>query len=303
MKKFVTTILTAVFCTVAAATDYNFIIPNPPGSSSDIVARAVAKSYNDATGNTLVIDYVPGGDHIVAASKYLNVNQPTVLLGSTTMHVFNYVTKESLPYTDTDFTHVGWIGWTPHIWYVRAESQFNTLDDVVSSMKQQQRINVGVDGQSTQANVMIVKKLRQDSNTMNMVIYKGSPQVLNDVLGGHVDVGVASLSSLLIEQAVAGKIKVLATTNEKPITVAGKQIPTAEKILGVEQFNGGFLLSVSPKFDNNENKKLKSDLFKAINSDYVKETLAKINIGVDGRDGDFTSNLLVNYRKSVKGLK
>jgi tripartite-type tricarboxylate transporter receptor subunit TctC len=303
MKKIIGIILSAFVYTTAIAADYNFIIPNPPGSSSDVVARAIAHEYTKNTGNTLVFDYAPGGDHIVAATKFQNISRPAVLLGSTTMHVFNHVTKDSIPYKDADFDHAAWIGWTPHIWYVKNNSPFLTLDQVVDSMKKGHKINVGVDGLSTQANVISIKKMRNDSNSMEMVIYKGSPQVLADVLGEHVDIGVASLSSLLIEQANAGNIRVLATTNESSIVVAGKQIPTASKILGVNQFNGGFLLSVSSKFDTEENRRLKNDLFVAANSQYVKDTLAKINIFVNAKDGLYTQKTLVDYRKSISILK
>jgi tripartite-type tricarboxylate transporter receptor subunit TctC len=263
----------------------------------------VAEEYAKISGNKLVIDYAPGGDHIVAANRFLAVTQPTVALGSTTMHVFNHVTKDSIPYKDSDFDHVGWIGWTPHVWYVRTASNYTSLNQVVTNMAKGQSINVGVDGLSTQANVMSIKRSRPDSASMQMIIYKGSPQVLADVLGGHVDIGVASLSSVIIDQAVAGNIRILATTNATPIVVAGQQIPVADRILGVEQFNGGFLLSVSSKFNTEENQKLKNDLFKAINSQSVKDALARINITVDGRDGTVTSKILKDYRKSVAVLR
>jgi tripartite-type tricarboxylate transporter receptor subunit TctC len=302
-KKIAAILLMASVTVVSAATTYNFIIPNPAGSSSDVVARAVAEEYAKISGNKLVIDYAPGGDHIVAANRFLAVTQPTVSLGSTTMHVFNHVTKDSIPYKDSDFDHVGWIGWTPHVWYVRTASSYTLLSQVVDNMKKGQRINVGVDGLSTQANVMSIKRSRSDSVSMEMIIYKGSPQVLADVLGGHVDIGVASLSSVIIGQAAAGNIRILATTNATPIVVAGQPIPVADRILDVEQFNGGFLLSVSAKFDTEENQNLKRDLHRAINSPAVKEALARINITVDGRDGAVTSKILKDYRKSVSILK
>jgi len=303
MKKIIGIIVSTIFCTTAIAANYNFIIPNPPGSTSDVVARAIAHEYTKNTGNTLIFDYAPGGDHIVAANRFLAVTQPTVSLGSTTMHVFNHVTKDSIPYKDSDFDHVGWIGWTPNVWYVRTASSYTLLSQVLDNMKKGQRINVGVDGVSTQANVMSIKRSRPDSASMEMIIYKGSPQVLADVLGGQVDIGVASLSSVIIEQAAAGNIRILATTNATPIVVAGQPIPVADRILDVEQFNGGFLLSVSSKFNTKENQNLKQDLHRAINSPAVKEALARVNITVDGRDGAVTSKILKDYRKSVSVLK
>ena len=101
--------------TRAWAAEYQLIVPNPPGSSSDVVARVIAEEYNRISGNTLILEYAVGGDHIIAVNKFRSLPKPAVILGSTTMHVFNYVYKDSLPYSDQDFDHVGWIGWSPHV--------------------------------------------------------------------------------------------------------------------------------------------------------------------------------------------
>ena len=304
MKKIVPIILAACFASFSMAAEYNFILPNPPGSSSDTVARSIAEEYNRQTGNNLVIDYAPGGDHLVAAAKFKNQSQLAILLGSTTLHVFNYVTKESLPYSDDDFRHVGWIGWAPHIWYVRSDSRYQSLDDVSSALKKAQRINVGVDGMSTQSNVMSVRKFRKDGTSMEMIVYKGSPQALNDVLGGHVDMAVGGISAVLTEQADAGKIRILGTTNNKPATLAGHEVPVSSKALGVEQFNGGFLLSLNATHANTiEGRKLADDLHRVINSQIVKDKLSKIGISVDGGDGYYTGRVIQSYRATVKSLK
>jgi tripartite-type tricarboxylate transporter receptor subunit TctC len=73
------------------AAEYSVIIPNPPGSSSDTVGRAIADEYTRLTGNTLVFDYVPGADQMIAAVKFKNQSRLTVIVGTSTMHVFNHV--------------------------------------------------------------------------------------------------------------------------------------------------------------------------------------------------------------------
>jgi len=292
-----------VFSACAAlAAEYSFIIPNPPGSSSDIVARAVADEYTRVTGNVLVFDYAPGADHLIAVAKFKNQSKLSVLLGSTTIHVFNYVYKDSLPYSDADFDHVGWIGWTPHVWYVRSDSSLKTLEDVNARLRSQQIINIGVDGLSTEANVLSLRKNHPSGSAAEIIKYKGSPQVLNDVLGGHIDLGIASMSGIIATNAEENKIRILATTNDSPIRVNTINVATAHNILGVNQFNGGFLLSVSPGY-NTESQRLKDDLFKVINSSAVREKLAKINIEVTGRDANGTRRIIQDYREKLNKLK
>ena len=304
MKKVIFAFITLMMWSVASiASTYNIIVPNTPGSSSDLVARAVAEEYHRVTGKTLVLDYAPGADQVTAANRFVNRKDLTVLLGTTTIHVFNPVVKENLPYADTNFSHVGWIGWTPHIWYVRSDSSIKTLSDILNRLDQNQNINVGVDGQSTQVNVKSLKKYRKSTDSLIMVPYKGSPQTLADVLGGHIDAGVSSLSAGLVEQHVAGKIRVLAVTTERPIKLVDQQIPSAEKIFSVPQFNGGFLLSIaSQQADTTEGKQLATDLYRVINSDFVRQKLSAIQIQVDGGDGKKTSEVINNYRQFVKIL-
>lgn len=302
-KRLVAFALASFAITSALAAEYKFILPNPPGSSSDIVARTVAEEYNRLTNNTLVLDYAPGGDHLVAVNRFKAQKELTVLLGSTTMHVFNHVTKTDLPYGDAEFTHAGWIGWTPHVWYVRSDSQYKTIEDVSSALKAGKVVNVAVDALSTQANALSVQRFATGGKNLTMIKYKGSPQSLADLLGGHVDIANSSISTVIVESFVAGKIRILGTTNTTPIQIDGNTIPAAAKQFSAEQFNGGFLISVNSEFANTpEGKKLRNDLLTAIRSNFVQEQLAKIQIQAAGLDGNETSRILKDYRKTVSVL-
>ena len=302
MKKLLCMIACMLSAASTLAAEYNFVIPNPPGSSSDVVGRAIADEYNRVTGNTLVFDYVPGADQTIAVTKFKNQSRLTVILGTTTMHAFNYVYKDSLQYSDIDFDHVGWIGWTPQVWYVRSDSPLRTLEDVNARLRSQQIINIGVDGLSTEANVISLKKYHPAGSSAEIIKYKGSPQVLVDVLGGHIDLAIASISAVIASNAEENKIRILASTNDTPIRVNATNVPPAQNILGVNQFNGGFLLSVSPGY-NTESQRLKDDLFKVINSAAVREKLSRISIEVSGRDANGTRRIIQEYREKLNKLK
>jgi len=290
--------------TRAWAAEYQLIVANPPGSSSDIVARVVAEEYNRISGNTLILEYAAGGDHIIAANKFRSLAKPAVSLGTTTMHVFNHVYKDSLPYSDQDFDHVGWIGWSPHVWYTRSNSAYKTLADVNAALKGKNKINIAADTLSVEANVISVVKHHPQGSMVEIIKYKGSPDVLMNVLGGTIDIAVASISELILNTTQSGKIRILGTTNDRPMTLSGNTVPTASSILGVNQFNGGFLISVSAGYsDDLKIQQLKVDLLKAINSQFVKERLNKIYIEVDGRGADFTKSNLISYREKLNRMK
>lgn len=299
--KFIASLFSLFFAVSAWATQQTqIILANPPGSSSDIVARAIAQAYQAVSGHQLILDYVPGGDHIPAATKFKNRNQNTVLLGSTTMHIYNYATKNDLPYNDRDFEHVTWIGSTPYIYYVKPDSALNSMVSVITALNNGKSLKLGLAGTADLANVLSIKQKYNIKDRLSTVKYKGSPQVLVDVLGGHIDIGVGSLSNMLVEQIKSGKILVIGITTAQDITVAGQTLPSAARQLDVTQFNGGFLLSVKPGTSaSKDGQKFIDDLRQAVRSDSVRTELDRISIRVDGRDGSATTTLIQANRKSA----
>ena len=304
-KKLVSVALFAAITTAAMAKDVKLILPNPAGSSSDIVARAVADEFaRQNPGDNLVLDYAPGGEHLVAVNKFKTQSDLTVILGTTTMHVFNHVTKPDLPYKDSEFSHATWIGWSPHIWYTSANSKYKTISDFNDALNRGEKINAGVDALSTQANAMSVQRFHKSGDKVTMVKYKGSPQTLAAVMGGEVDVGNSSISTAIIEAAKAGKIVILSTTHSSPVKIDGlPEIPVGAKTLGVQQFNGGFLISIGSQYaDSAEGKAMKAKLINVVKSDSVKETLAKIRIQVEPMTSEATTKMLNEYRETVSVL-
>ena len=92
-------ILLAFAFTLSSAswgTEYTLIVPNGPGSGVDTVARAVQKTYQMLTGNTLVIDYAPGADTLIAVDRFKK-NPRSLLIGTSTMLSVNPVFKNNIP--------------------------------------------------------------------------------------------------------------------------------------------------------------------------------------------------------------
>jgi tripartite-type tricarboxylate transporter receptor subunit TctC len=48
------------------------ILPQAPGSASDVQARALAKAITDTTGWTTVVDYKPGAETVIGVQALLS---------------------------------------------------------------------------------------------------------------------------------------------------------------------------------------------------------------------------------------
>ena len=300
MKKILATLLVALTFSAHAA-EYEFVIPNPPGSAADTVGRTVAEEYNRQTGNSLILEYAPGADHVIAATKF-KTKKIAVSLGTTTMHIFNHVYRDSIPYTDSDFNIVGFLGWIPAVWYTAADSQYNNMQDILDAMAGNKNVFVGVDAFGVEVNVTSLVKNNPQGKYINIIKYKGSAQTLTDVLGRHVDLAIGSVSELIVSNAKSGRIRILSTSNDRPIVIDGRTIPTSDKLLNVPQFNGGFILAVTPG-ESAELQQLRKDLLKTMASDAVRNKLKAINIEVEAGDADQAREKILQYRQQLRLLK
>ena len=303
IRSLFTAVAAVVVSVSVQAAEYAFILPNPPGSGSEVVARSIATEYNKRTGNTLVLDFMPGGDHIIAAQKFKTQQRPTVVLGTSSMHLFNHVFKDSLPYSDADFNHVAYIGIIPTVWYVSATSKIKDGNDLLKALSERTALPVAVDALQSRSNVIAVQRYSPNGSKAEPITYKGPAQALVDVIGGHIEVGVSSITQSLLANAEAGKIRIIGTAGDYPIVVNGEKVQPIAKQLKAPQFNGSFFLSINNVGNSAELNTLKKDLFESLNSKFVKDALAEILVDVDGRDGKYATKIMEENRKNLQTVK
>lgn len=303
IRSLVAAITALVISFPSLSAEYAFILPNPPGSASEVVARSIAEEYHKRTGNTLIIDFAPGGDHIIGAQKFKAQQRPAVVLGTTSMHIFNYVFKDSLPYNDADFNHVAYIGVIPSVWYVNANSKIKDGNDLLKALAERPSLPIAVDALQSRSNVIAIQRHSPNGSKAEPITYKGPAQALVDVIGGHIEVGVSSITQSLLANAEAGKIKFIGTAGDRPLTINGEKVQPITKQLKAPQFNGTFLLSINNVGDATELNALKKDLFEVVNSKTVKDNLSELLIDVDGRDGKYATKAVEEYRKHLHTVK
>src|SRR5215475_9701095 len=92
-----------------------FIVPFPPGGSTDPVARIIQAKLTENTGWNIIVDNKPGGAGVVGASIVAKAPPD----GQTWLVVFDShillaaFTPSALPYKDSELANVMLIGRTP----------------------------------------------------------------------------------------------------------------------------------------------------------------------------------------------
>ncbi|GGF53534.1 ABC transporter substrate-binding protein [Azorhizobium oxalatiphilum] len=194
------------------------VVPFPAGSATDAVARKVGEGLQKALGQPFIIDNRAGAGGLIAVRHVITAKPDgyTLMIATNTTHAANPSIYKSLPYDPKkDFTPIGGIIRIPYLVAVRADSPANTLAEFVQVARAAKSpLSYGTGNTGGRASGELLKaRLGFD---MMEVPYRGSPQAITDLIGGHIDVcfpDPASALSLLHEK----KFKVLAVTGPKRV--------------------------------------------------------------------------------------
>ena len=305
MKFIISMLLALVTSSAMAKETYQFIVPNPPGTASDLVARTMATIYNRKTGNSLVIQNVSGGNHIPAAVKAMTASSPNILMTTTTMMVFNAVAQQSVPYDLNDFHHIAGISYAPIVWLARTDSPYYTMQDLVTKLPKSNRPFVAFANNVEIANlVLLARKNNWPNDLVQGVRYKGVPLAVQGLVSGDTDVAVVSTASIVNAQIQAGKIRVLATTVPVSINIEGQNIQPVKNTIGAEQVTGGTFLALNKKFDPTTAAKVRADLLEVLSDpEFLAEIQKGNQIPFDNKGSDQTVvKFFEDFRKTLREL-
>ena len=191
------------------------VVPFPPGSSPDIIARLVAEPLGHALGQPVIVDNKAGaggniGTAVVAKAEpdgytFLFTIQGPLVTAPLLSKNLNYDPLK-------DFAPVTLVATSPNVLVVDPKLGANTLADFVRIAKERKgQLNYGSVGNGSAAHLaMELFKTRAGLDIVH-VPYQGFPQVVNAILAGQVQAGFM-VPGIAIGQIRAGKLKALGVT-------------------------------------------------------------------------------------------
>ena len=189
----------------------NILVHSSAGSSTDIMARALAKGLEDVTGGTFVVT-ARGRE---AMPALLNAPADGYTLSTQTRSFLPELMQKQSPFNPEDFRWVAKLVGESYAFGVLVESDLKTFQDLID----QSRANPGeitMSTFSTGSMHQISALLLNDAAgiDVNIVPYNSGSDLVVAMLGGNVDVA-ASNPSRLIQQVEAGETRVLVVTSEE----------------------------------------------------------------------------------------
>jgi tripartite-type tricarboxylate transporter receptor subunit TctC len=203
------------------------IVPYPPGGPTDIVARVVFQQVSDSTGQQFIVENRAGaGGNIGAEAVARAPADGYTLLVANSGSNGTVPTIMSVSYKSSDFRYVAMYGTQPMTLVVKADAPWHTLQELVADIKQNPgKYNYATSSVGAQSHfVMEMFKAAAGGLKIEHVPFRGAPESVTALLGGHVEVGSTYLADVK-GQIDAGQLRILAVPEEKRLA-AYPSVPT-----------------------------------------------------------------------------
>jgi len=204
------------------------VVPFGPGGGVDVMARLFAEKAQPKLGVPIVVENRAGASGTIGG---LSVQQSPAdgytLLFAPLTHVMANLVMSKVPYDPVaDFTPVARVGETPMIVVMSSKMPQRTLAEVAAAARAHPADwTVATSGLGSAGHIASIELNNISKANLTITPYRGTALALTDVIGGHVQLLIDSIITLL-PPSREGKVKALAITSSKRSALA-PDIPTA----------------------------------------------------------------------------
>jgi tripartite-type tricarboxylate transporter receptor subunit TctC len=227
------------------------VVPNPPGASTDILARLLAEQISRTQGVTIVVENRPGAGNVIGTEAVARAvpDGNTLLINANPFVIDPHLRK--LNYDPlTSFEPICYLVNSPTIVVVNSASPYRTLADWLEAARAKPgELTLGSIGPGSASHIGFEMLKRAAKVDLTFVPYPGNPPAVNALLGGHVS-AVLTGYPVVAGQLKTGALRALATTTRSRIDLAPDLPTVAEsgyKDYEVEFWNGVVAPAKTPK--------------------------------------------------------
>jgi tripartite-type tricarboxylate transporter receptor subunit TctC len=195
------------------AREVKFVVPFTSGTTSDILARAVAEHIAGAIGKPVVVDNQGGAGGNLGAGSVAKADPDghTILFATTGPAATNKLMYKNLTFDpQKDFEPIVLIGKSPVIIAANPNVPAKSLKELTDYLKANPgKLNAGYPGNGTLGHITGELFQQRAQVKMGGIQYRGSAAIINDLLGGHIDVAMDSMAPY-VSNVKEGKLRALA---------------------------------------------------------------------------------------------
>lgn len=257
--------------------DVKVVVPFGAGGPASLAAQASGDCLGQDLGQEFVVENKPGGTGAVGMTQVLGSDADgyTLGIGSIGNLVLGPLQNDEVTYTHKDFSSVGTIYEIPSIIAVADSSKYQDLDALFAAAKKDGKsLSMATPGNTTMQNTEMKQLSDKYDVTFKLVPYDGTAEALTAVLGGNADALFLEASQPVQENITAGKLRVLASGTEEPVSFL-EDVPTLKESGYPEMVNSTVFFGVMTPKDTPDKvvDTLSSSLEKCLSKDSVRKKL------------------------------
>jgi tripartite-type tricarboxylate transporter receptor subunit TctC len=192
-----------------------FIVPFPGGGINDVLARVAAEKLQVKWGQPIIVENKTGAGGSIGAD-YAYQAEPdgyTLFVSAPGPLAINHSLYKQLSYKPEEFVPLTVLASVPNLITVRAELGIDTVAALIKRARENPgKLTYGSQGVGSTPNLNANMFMNMTGTQFVHVPYRGETLVVNDMLGGHVDMFFGNISPVLPHYR-DGRFKILAVTD------------------------------------------------------------------------------------------
>ena len=274
--------LPGLVCAKAAIPNkIHLVIPYPPGGSTDTVGRILASSVGKHLDTSIISDNQAGAAGLIGIGTVARSAPDGATLGISGIGttVLLALTQKDVPYNrQRDLDVIAHLGSFGNAIVARSNAPFNNFNELLAFGKEKPGfLTCGTSTLGSPSHMTLEYLKISTGINVRGIPYRGDTQILTDVLGGQLQLGLISVPQA-IEQVKSGTLKTIAVTSAKR-AAALPSVPTIQES-GVENFEASLwnVLVTRKGVPQDIQQALNEAVNAAFTTDKVRRQLALFNI-------------------------
>ena len=259
------------------------VVPFSPGSTSDLIPRAIAPLVSQSTGVPVIVDNRPGASGNIGAAAVAkgDASGHTVLMAPSAILATNQWLYKELGFDpQKDLAPVIDAATTPNLWVAHPSLPVKTMNDVIALAKAKPGVLSFASGGAGTTSHLCGELLKSTAQVdLVHVPYKGPAPAAQDLLAGRVPLMCDNFSNV-IAHVRSGRLRAIAVTALQRHPQA-PEVPTADES-GLRGFevNVWYGFAVPAATPKAAVQKLNTEIAKALRNPGVAERLQGLGLEI-----------------------
>ncbi len=201
------------------ASQINLIVPYPAGGGSDFLARTVAPELEKSLGKRIIVENIGGAGGALGSRKVLqhDPDGTTLLLGSPNEVILAPAVNQAITYKAEEFRLISPISLTSLILVARPDLPIADIQALLDHARQKNVDPVSFGSVGIGSLYHVVGEVLAEQTNANLihVPYRGVAPLVQDLIGGQVDIAFLPLAGSVLSLVQEGKLKAFGVAQDE----------------------------------------------------------------------------------------